>query len=941
MITNEESEALMKQASVDYYMNAYDERLVKLERQRSTDRIAMPAIAVGLICAQFIASTEIRAADNEETVASVEEVVVTGSRVSGVAPVGSTVTTLGRQEIETSGAVTLDRFIKEVPQVFDLGVSETSRAQSGGAANIVYGNSINLRGIGPYATLILLDGHRVVNNSRSTDPSIIPTLGVERIEVLADGGSAIYGSDAIAGVVNLIPRRTLDGGELLLRYGLDELGDFNEWQVGAAFGKVWSTGQVMLAYEHAFRSDLNERDRHFFTSDQRSRGGPDRRVTRCDPGTIWVGNTSFAIPVGGLAETNSGDLVAGTANRCEEFPGQDLLPEQEYDSVNFTFTQDVGDRFTLFADGFWSKRNFERDPGAATLNRQQVPETNAFFVAPPGVTLPPCPASVAGVPAGTRCLAVDYSFVNDMPVDTSTGSAKSWQVTPGFRVELGSDWRIEGLVGYGRNKDRAYSYRGINTAALAEAIRSSDPATALDVFGGHRTSADTFAKIANFQSISPANNRFIGYEARVNGSLFSIPAGEVKLALGYERQDQKVELGATRGPPGTPVVFRKFDRQVDSAYGELFVPLVSDANSVPGIDRLDLSAAIRYDRYSDVGSTTNPKFGVSWALSNTFLVRASWGTSFRAPLISQIYGNSNNLFVQSRQDPLAGGASVQGVALSGPNLDLAPEEATVWTAGFDWNITPNLTIGATYFSVDYENQVNTFLSELTILSLADELEGTGVVLRGQAAADRICELVAQGVTLSAGSFPGGSCSTVTTFFVDGRNLNLGRSITRGIDVKVQYAFETATLGRFAVNASGTYLTDYELAIAPNADLRNRLDYIFNPLRLKARASVTWDYEPIRARLAIAHVGGYTNDLVEPYQAVASYTPVDFTLSFDFGDSAGNLFSGMQLSAEVRNLFDSEPPYVNLAPNQNGSGGYDATTTNPIGRQYAITLRKRW
>ena len=108
------------------------------------------------------------------------DIVVTGSRLRAEAPVGSTVTALGRTDIEQAGQVTLDRVIKDLPQVFDLGVSENSRGQSGGSGNIVYGNSINLRGIGPNATLIIVDGHRVVSNGRSTDPSVLPTLGVER-----------------------------------------------------------------------------------------------------------------------------------------------------------------------------------------------------------------------------------------------------------------------------------------------------------------------------------------------------------------------------------------------------------------------------------------------------------------------------------------------------------------------------------------------------------------------------------------------------------------------------------------------------------------------------------------------------------------------------------------------------------------------------------------
>src|SRR5690606_22129727 len=118
----------------------------------------------------------------------------------------ATVTTLGREEIEASGQVTLDRIIQEVPQVLDLGFSENSRAQSGGNGNATWSNSINLRGLGPFSTLIISDGHRMTTNGRAINPSVLPTLGVERVEVIADGASAIYGSDAVAGVVNLIPR---------------------------------------------------------------------------------------------------------------------------------------------------------------------------------------------------------------------------------------------------------------------------------------------------------------------------------------------------------------------------------------------------------------------------------------------------------------------------------------------------------------------------------------------------------------------------------------------------------------------------------------------------------------------------------------------------------------------------------------------------------------
>jgi len=135
--------------------------------------------------------------------APAEQITVTGTRVRGAEPIGTAVLVMDRAKMADSGQVSIDRMLKDIPQNFDLGVSENSRNTGGGNGNVVYGNTVNLRGIGPYATLIMIDGHRAINNSRSLDPSVLPTLGVERIEVIADGSSAIYGSDAIA-VISMV-----------------------------------------------------------------------------------------------------------------------------------------------------------------------------------------------------------------------------------------------------------------------------------------------------------------------------------------------------------------------------------------------------------------------------------------------------------------------------------------------------------------------------------------------------------------------------------------------------------------------------------------------------------------------------------------------------------------------------------------------------------------
>ena len=891
------------------------------------------ALALGIALASPVpALAQAAPAGSGSADVQASEIVVTGSRVRGEAPVGSTVTTLGTADIAASGRVTLDRAIKELPQVFDLGVSENSRGQSGGSGNIVYGNSINLRGIGPNATLIIVDGHRVTNNSRSIDPSVLPTLGVERIEIVADGASAIYGSDAVAGVVNLIPRRSLDGLEAFARGGISGDGIYHEYALGAAFGKKFSRGQFMVAYEHVEKSNLNGSDRPFFVSNQTPFGGADYSVTRCNPGTLKVQSTygaggttlaSYAIPTGGL--TAASQLVTGS-NRCNDLQDQDLIPSQTYDSVNSTFTYELTDWLTVFADGFYSNRDFYRK-AAFTGASLIVPSTNAWFVAPTGVTLPDCPAS-AGAVAGTKCVTIDYNFNREGGRNDSYGYAESYQITPGVRIKLPHDWQFEALIGKGKTRENSLQYNGTNSAALAAALRSNSTATAFDPFGLGRTQQSVISGIFNQISINPTTGHFTGYEARINGKLLDLPGGGVKVAAGYEGQDFTVDLG--RSNAAGVIAWRYFSRRVDSGYAELLVPIFGAGNAVPGFQKLEIDAAVRYDRYSDVGKTTNPKFGVSWTPLDGLSLRGSYGTSFRAPTIPQIYGNSNQLFVQTYQNP--GGAPISGVALSGGNLSLTPETAKTWSVGADIEPLPRLRLSLTYFNVDYKNQVIALLSDLAVLSRLSQFNGTGLILQGQAAADRVATLAS--TLLVAGTLP-----NPVTLFVDGRSQNLGRSITKGIDFSAAYSIPTDNSGTFGINVSGTYLTGYKTAQTPSAPFVDQLNQIFNPLRFKMRAALNWEKDAMSVSLRMTHVNGYTNTAsptATPNQPVKSYTPVDLNVAWKVGADHQITFG-----LEARNLFNVKPPYVNLAPGANGSGGYDATSSDPIGRTFAASARVKW
>ncbi len=854
--------------------------------------------------------------------AKADTIVITGSRLRGVAePVGSPVLAIDEKTIELATVTSVDKLIQQTPQIFDLGVSEASRAQNGGSGNIVYGTGINLRGLGPYATLVLVDGHRAVSNGRSIDPSFLPSLGLQRVEVLADGASAVYGSDAVAGVVNLIPTRNVDGGQFYARYGSGD--NYDENNVGLGWGKTWDGGQLHFAFEHGYRNHLNGQDRDFFRGNQTGEGGPDYRAVQCNPGNIVVGGVSYAIPTGGVTAANRSALAPATINHCEALAAQDLLPEQEYNSLALTFNQRITPWLELVADGFDTERDFFRivAPGTANLT---VPSTNAFFIAPPGLT----PASET----------VQYNFGNDFPGASTNGFAKNWEITTGLIAKLPADWQAQALVTHGENKDNSESYNGLGNPALNAALASSNPATAFDPFGLNRTNPAVIAGIANQIFLAPTNNEFTGYEARFDGPLFKLPAGPIRLGVGFERQEHDTHLGSARGNPGTPIVFRNFGRQVNSGYAELFVPFFSSENALPGLQKLELNVAGRYDDYSDVGHTTNPKYGINWAPIQDLTLRASYGTAFRAPIFAELYGNSSALFVQSYSDPTAGNAPVQGVALSGGNTSLTPEKAKTKSAGFDYmpSFLPGARFGLSWFDIQYDGQIAAYLSDLTILRNEAQFAGTGIILRGAAAAQRVADLRAAGIGIGAGVLP-----APVTLFVDGRTNNLGKSLMQGFDFSAGYKMKLGG-GDLDFGVDGTYLTKYRLAITPSGVLLNKKDAIFNPLDLKARATAVWSTDTWKINGAVNYVDGYRNDLVTPTQRVDSYASVDIGISVTPGGDAMKplMQGGFTIGLDVRNLFDQDPPYVNLAPNVNGSGGFDATAANPTGRVIGLSVRKR-
>lgn len=891
--------------------------------------VCVGASIPGAACAQespaapaaVTAAAPAPALDNGE---KVEQIVVTGSRIRGIAPVGSTVISVGRADIDQSGAVSTAALLQEVPQVFNLGVSESSRGQSGGSGNITYGSSVNLRGIGPYATLTLINGHRAVaqgTTGSGMDPSIIPMLALQRVEIVADGASAIYGSDAVAGVVNLILRRNVEGAEAFVKYGTAD--GYNERQAGALWGHKWQGGQVMATFQNDFHTALAGQSRDYFRGDLRAQGGGDFRSTQCAPGNIVIGANNYAIPAGGVTAANASQLVAGTTNKCDNLQYGDILPRQERNSGALTFNQELGNGFSLYADGFATRREYTINPGYLSAN-VTVPSTNPFYVRP------------AGAPAGTS-ETVAYSYINDLPRNTATGYSKSFEGTVGVDKAFGEGWKAGVLYTYGKNNDFAGTSHGLNNAAVAAALADTNPATALNVYGGTNNPA-TLAKISNTLSLSPGQTIFQNAQVKTDGPLFALPGGMVRAAAGYEYQNIKSEGGQTTGSSLAPVTGNvKLERSINSVYGELAVPVVGANNAFTGVYRLDLDLAWRADRYSDVGNTNNPKIGINWAPVKDVVVHGSYGTSFRAPGLAQITGFSNSgkggLYVQNYSDPTLGGALRVGVALSAPNPDLKPETATTRSIGVDWSPAwgKSTKLSLNFFDIVYENQVTGYLADTTLLNREGQFAGTAIIQRNPSAAT-VAALMQQYQVLS------GVLPANWTLFIDGRNNNLGKSLSRGVDFQASTRVLTDDYGDFGFGVSGTYFTKYAVALSAGGQMVDQLNNIYNPLRFKTRLSTNWSLGAWYANAYVNYQNAYNNNLTAPVQKVASYTTIDARLAYELNSG---ILKDSTLALGVTNLFDRTPPFVNIAQSVNGGGGFDPTLTNPVGRTVSVSLNKRF
>ena len=831
-----------------------------------------------------------------------EDIIVTGSRIRGIDPVGSNVIAIGQEEIATTPVISVNDLLRRVPQVAALGANRQGGTAQNSAANATRGAGINLRGLGIGATLLLYDGKRFPpqgTQGQYTDPSVLPSITLSRVEVVADGASAIYGSDAIAGVVNFILRKNFDGIEIRARSGVTTEGSYNEQQLAGIVGKRWEGGSAMLSAEYTRNSELTGRELDFYQDDNRFRGGRDLRLTFCNPGTITAGGGTYAIPVGGVTSANVGSLVRGTTNRCFNNRIDAVIPEQERYNVVGAISQDVAEGIRLFADGFYSYRE-------GTLPRfdnitATVRNTNPFFVTPvPGLTQ----------------VVVNYSLIPEIGPVYNPYHGDSWNVSAGVEADLFGDWTGTFYYSHGESEDVADRRLALNGGALTAALNDTNPATALNVFGGPNNPA-TIARVIDSLFVITGRTRLDVANLQVDGSLFDLPGGAVRVAVGGEyRKEYTFTDLLTGSSTNQTSVADSGSRTVKALFGEMFVPIVGSANAVPGIEQLSVSVAGRYEKYSDFGDTANPKIGFTYKPIDQVTLRGSYGTSFRAPTfveVSTIAGGAG-LYYDTLPGPTG---NIPGIGIAGGNPDLEPETATTWSVGAEARPLEGLMATLTYFDIDYTNQIQALRGTAGLLT--NPLYSSFVKFNPTPA--EVQALINSGLPINNALLNTTPLPPVL-FIADGRRQNLGTTLVNGIDFGIYYERE---FGEVTVDTGfqGTYYTKYDFEAVPNAGLTDVLGRINFPQKFRSQADIGVKWREFSTRLTWNHLSGYLNNTITPAQDVTNYDTFDLYLGWDLDDR-------FRFSVDVRNLFNEDPPFVDIPR------GYDPQSTNPVPRLISFT-----
>jgi len=856
--------------------------------------------------------------------AQLQRVEVTGSAIKRIdAETAVPVTVIKMDDLKRQGVTTIEQALASISAgQSQQGTSQAVGLGTGGAS------FADLRGLGANKTLVLLNGRRIANNTidgSSPDLNMIPFAALERVEVLRDGASALYGTDAIGGVINFITRRDLTGGTISVGYDSPQHpgGKAYNANVVAGFGNLDTDGfNVLGALDYQKQRPISAPQREFGSTGFLPDRGIFKSSGSTDPANYSQGGPS-ANPAGPACTQNSYIFnQSGSSCRYDYTKWVDLVPDTERASgfVKGTLKLAGDNQVNLeyFVTKVINKTTIAPVPFAAlTMN----PGTQFF----PGNGKTPAPTNFTIDP--TKPISIRWRDVPNGPRQEQDTNLQQ-RIVAGYEGSV-VGWDVNTAVSYNKNENThdvtgGYADGGIITPGVANGV--------INPFG-----AQTAAGQALLDSALVKGKLFGGtsdswtVDARASREVGDwLHAGRAAaLAVGAEFRRESLSFSANPVVASALVASTGVDpstnqqgsRTVSAVYSELNVPITST---------LDITGALRYDRYSDFGNTINPKISFRWQPIQQVLVRGAYSTGFRAPSLYELNNpNTYNNTANSWNDPVRcpGGVAQPGFAASdvcntqfivvnGGNKNLAPEKAKNATLGLVLEPINNLTLGFDFWAVKLKNQISVLPDTLIF---ADPVKNAGLFHRG-----------ADGSL----SIDGSQCPGVNCGYITDTTSNLGGVNANGVDLSATYRWKPTGLGTFNVSFNGTYVNKYEYQQEQNGDwLQNAGVYSGTApiFRWQHTVNVSWSRDAWGLGIVNRFKSGY-DDQNDPNQ-VSDPSYFDRVSSYSVWDIYGSWTPTKQFSVTlgIRNAFDRAPPFSNQGATF--QVGYDPRFTDPTGRAY--------
>lgn len=913
-----------------------------------------------------------------------EEVVVTGSFIRNSAfAQNNPVDTVSQADIQAAGAPNMGNYIRDLSYTQNTNtVNNVNAGSSGGQTSV--GTTFNLRGLGENSTLTLMDGSRSVDSGINT---LLPEIAIDRMEVVLDGGSALYGSDAVAGVVNLIPIKSFDGIRTRVSHQRDEDGNFEDNRLGILMGREFNNG-----VNYVFAADYAKTTPYMMFENP--------RLLRADYGWANSGNPGVfrrvvgANPVPGelhggtLTGGNLRDPSCGTFNDVTDFGARNNNPSgivQPGNNCFFNYGQQwpiaSGKvEYNIFQNVTYQLSSGIELQAQASIASRQSDNHNTLTYQLNGNNRDALvvPANNPSNPFGVDVspwLWRPFAIAGTLPsyADPATGARKQeyedfiQRYKFGARFDLSDSWTANSSFSYQRvHRDSTQHMININNLQAAllgqggpggnewlNPFGSADtrsPFYQAGVTSNSQALVDWVAPTLNYRS---SLTELAVFELNTTGDLYELPAGMMQMAIGYQFRDvvefdnanplSKIRQNYNSSIADTPPVDRRYASRVQAAYVEFEVPI---------LETLDAQIAVRNENFTTFGlQTTTPKLALRWEALPTLALRGSVGESFLAPTPAQsrpFDPNENCGEIFFGADPITGGVLNGGATCSSGNPSLAPETSDIWNVGFTWEPLDSVSVSMDYQSIEYTDRIRTLGTlDIVAIEFAEMLKAIGSTSSTYSSAPGSATRNAANAWIAAGGTPLASVtrdnSAQRVVRVVSQAKNVSTVWVDLIDARARYTLNTSNLGSFTTTLSATYNTNYEYrdqgAIVDALGKQNARTGVVAPVpKLKSQLRTNWYLNNHSASLTYNYqdsvifddsVNNVLTGLQPPADGkIKSWSIVNAQYTYTMTDY---LDSEISVSVGVNNVFNRVPQLLPVL------GGFESRLHSPWGRQFSLSV----